>query len=77
MKAIALKIMGYHIFVNQSITSFQILYYVKILFNFAMRITVLGQRIVANFPQYNIVVRYWRHAYHTCIPERDKASFHS
>ena len=24
------------------------------------------------FPQYD---RNWRHAYHTCIPERDKASF--
>ena len=36
-------------------------------------------RIVANFAQYDIVVRNYGHANHTCIPElilkRDKASF--
>ena len=36
-------------------------------------------RIVANFAQYDIVVRNCRHANHPCIPElilkRDKASF--
>ena len=55
------------------------LFQVTTCFNFGMRINVLILRIVANFPQYDIFVRNWRHAHHACIPKlilkRDKASF--
>ena len=50
------------VFVNQSITSFHILNCVTTCFNFGMRINVLGPRIIAIIPQYDIVVRNWRHS---------------
>ena len=58
----------YHIIcVNQSIISIQLVYCVTTCFKFGMRIDVLAPRIGTNFPQYDVVVRNWRHAHH--IPE--------